>query len=227
MKHHLSSSFYMNDYPNFLLLFFHCFLGWNDINRWEKLLLVLKDVCFVYLDSNSHLRSLLCRCIVWHSSNVWTLQQLSYRDVFCILFDSCVILLYYCLLHQILGKSSMVQGFLLPLDIWVSCVNFEFGICFKGSFVNRDNVRRHIVRCWNAMFAGRELPDLPPEEDKFNKKVSFFEATTESISQFTLSSVIFRIFGISDSFITKFFQYFSIATSSLSLTTAFISVSER
>ena len=88
----------------------------------------------------------------------------------------------------------------------------------------RDNVRRHIKTCWNAMFAGNELPDLPPEDDKFNNKVSFFETTTESISQFTLSSVIFRIFGISDSFVTQFFQYFSIATSSLSLTLAFISV---
>ena len=75
------------------------------------------------------------------------------------------------------------------------------------------------------MFAGNELPDLPPEEEKFNRKVSFFEATTESISQFTLSSIIFRIFGISDSLTTKFFQYFSIATSSLSLTLAFVTVS--
>ena len=74
------------------------------------------------------------------------------------------------------------------------------------------------------MFSGKEMPKLPKEEEKFNRKVSFFEATTESISQFTLSSVIFRIFGISDSPTTKFFQYFSIATSSLSLTIAFISV---
>ena len=75
------------------------------------------------------------------------------------------------------------------------------------------------------MFAGNELPDLPPEEEKFNRKVSFFEATTESISQFTLSSIIFRVFGISDSKTTKFFQHFSIATSSLSLTLAFVTVS--
>ena len=74
------------------------------------------------------------------------------------------------------------------------------------------------------MFAGKDMPDLPPEEDKFNKKVSFFEATTESISQFTLSSIIFRVFGVSDSSTTKFFQLFSIFTSSLSLTIAFISV---
>ena len=75
------------------------------------------------------------------------------------------------------------------------------------------------------MFAGNELPDLPPEEEKFNRKVSFFEATTESISQFTLSSIIIRIFGISDSLTTQFFQYFSIATSSFSLTLAFVTVS--
>ena len=75
------------------------------------------------------------------------------------------------------------------------------------------------------MFSGKEMPNLPKEEEKFNKKVSFFEATTESISQFTLSSVIFRIFGISDSPTTKFFKYFSIETSSLSLTLAFITVS--
>ena len=93
------------------------------------------------------------------------------------------------------------------------------------NLIFRDNVRRHIVRCWNAMFAGKEVPELPMQEAKFNKKISFFEATTESISQFTLSSVIFRIFGISDSPTTKFFQYFSIATSSLSLTMAFITVS--
>ena len=96
--------------------------------------------------------------------------------------------------------------------------------CYQN-LIYRDNVRRHIVRCWNAMFAGKEVPELPMQEAKFNKKISFFEATTESISQFTLSSVIFRIFGISDSPTTKFFQYFSIATSSLSLTMAFITVS--
>ena len=89
----------------------------------------------------------------------------------------------------------------------------------------RIYVRNHIVRCWNAMILRKDLPEMPAEEEKFKKKVSFFETTTESISQFTLSSVIFRVYGVSDSTLTKFFQIFSICTSSLSLTITFISVS--
>ena len=108
--------------------------------------------------------------------------------------------------------------------LYLNFQNVFINDCYQN-LIYRDNVRRHIVRCWNAMFAGKEVPELPKQEAKFNKKISFFEATTESISQFTLSSVIFRIFGISDSPTTKFFQYFSIATSSLSLTMAFITVS--
>ena len=66
---------------------------------------------------------------------------------------------------------------------------------------------------------------MPEKEEKFKAKVSFFEVTTESISQFTLSSVIFRVYGISDSALTMFFQIFSIFLSSLSFTISFIAVS--
>ena len=52
------------------------------------------------------------------------------------------------------------------------------------------------------------------------------EATTESISQFTLGNVIVRIFGISDDPTSKALQYFSLATSTLSLLMAFVTVSD-
>ena len=66
---------------------------------------------------------------------------------------------------------------------------------------------------------------MPEEEEKFQDKVSFFEVTTESISQFTLSSVIFRVYGLSDSALTQFFQIFSIFLSCLSFSIIFIAVS--
>ena len=74
---------------------------------------------------------------------------------------------------------------------------------------------------WN----GRE--DIyDPEEKAFNKKVSFFEAITESLSQLGLTSFIFKVFGISNSLGARMLQYFSLSMSVLSLTVAFISVSK-
>ena len=89
----------------------------------------------------------------------------------------------------------------------------------------RGKARKHIVRSWNAMVKGEELPTLPSKDERFNREVVFVEATTESIFQFTLSSVIVRIFGISDDSTSKALQCFSLATSPLSLLLAFVTVS--
>lgn len=87
------------------------------------------------------------------------------------------------------------------------------------------NVKRHIERSWKALCEGEDLPDVPPEEEKMNIRIGFFEATTESICQFTLSSVILRIYGVGVTLGAKFSQYFSLTTSLLSLTLAFVTVS--
>ena len=89
----------------------------------------------------------------------------------------------------------------------------------------RGKARKHIVKSWNALVKGDEMPTLPPKDERFNREVAFVEATTESISQFTLGNVIVRIFGISDDPTSKALQYFSLATSSLSLSLAFVTVS--
>ena len=70
------------------------------------------------------------------------------------------------------------------------------------------------------------MPEVPPDEDKFFKKVSFFEATTESIAQFTIGDIIIRTYGVSDDMLTKFFTFFNLASSMLSLSLAFITVSQ-
>ena len=75
------------------------------------------------------------------------------------------------------------------------------------------------------MRKGKELPSLPSEDDKFSRKVSFYEATSESIIQFTFGDIIIRTYGISDDTTTRFFQLFSLASSMVSLMVAFISVS--
>ena len=69
------------------------------------------------------------------------------------------------------------------------------------------------------------MPQVPPEDDQFIRKISFFEATTESIAQFTLGDIIIRTYGVSDDLTTRFFQLFSLASSMLSLVVSFISVS--
>ena len=69
------------------------------------------------------------------------------------------------------------------------------------------------------------MPKPSPEEEKFNKKISFFEAITESLWQFTISDILIRLYGVSDDMTTKFFQLFSLASSMLSLIVAFITVS--
>ena len=89
----------------------------------------------------------------------------------------------------------------------------------------RGKARKHIVKSWNALVKGDEMPALPSRDERFNREVAFVEATTESISQFTLGNVIVRIFGISDDPTSKALQYFSFATSSLSLSVAFVTVS--
>ena len=97
------------------------------------------------------------------------------------------------------------------------------------NFVNekyfRTKARNHIVKSWSAMIKGNKMPALSPKDERFNREVAFVEATTESISQFTLGNVIVRIFGISDDPTSKALQYFSLATSSLSLSLAFVIVS--
>ena len=61
--------------------------------------------------------------------------------------------------------------------------------------------------------------------EAFNKHISFFEASTESINQFNLSTVLLRMYGLSEAKITKSFQIISISTSLLSLSWAFLTVS--
>ena len=101
----------------------------------------------------------------------------------------------------------------------------------ESTFINqihdfRGKARKHIVKSWNALVKGDEMPALPPKDERFNREVAFVEATTESISQFTLGNVIVRIFGISDDPTSKALQYFSLATSTLSLSMAFVTVSD-
>ena len=74
------------------------------------------------------------------------------------------------------------------------------------------------------MVKGNEIPSLPTKDERFNRNVAFMEASTESISQFTLGNIIIRIFGISDDPTSKGLQYFSLTTSSLSLALAFVMV---
>ena len=92
-------------------------------------------------------------------------------------------------------------------------------------YIFRGKARKHIMKSWNALIKGNDMPAMPPKDEKFNREVVFMEATTESIFQFTLSSVIVRIFGISDDSTSKALQYFSLATSPLSLLLAFVTVS--
>ena len=89
----------------------------------------------------------------------------------------------------------------------------------------RGKARKHIVKSWNALVKGEEMPTLTPKDETFNREIAFVEATTESISQFALGNIIVRIFGISDDPTSKALQYFSLATSSLSLSMAFVTVS--
>ena len=78
---------------------------------------------------------------------------------------------------------------------------------------------------WKRTTKGQEMANLPEDDDKFTKKVSFFEVVTESLPQLTFSNVIIRIYGVSDDPTTKFFQLFSLASSMFSLIVAFIAVS--
>ena len=88
----------------------------------------------------------------------------------------------------------------------------------------RGKARKHIVTSWTTLVKGNEIPLLPTKDERFNRNVAFMEASTESISQFTLGNIIIRIFGISDDATSKGLQYLSLTTSSLSLVLAFVMV---
>lgn len=90
--------------------------------------------------------------------------------------------------------------------------------------LNRGHIKNHILRCWKSMKDRHDLPEFPTEQDKFSRKVSFLEALTESLAQFTMSNIILRIYGVSDALFTKVIQYFTLSTSILSLSLAFILV---
>ena len=90
--------------------------------------------------------------------------------------------------------------------------------------ISSGQLRTQLVETWKAFIHGEDLPPLPKEDDNFNRNVSFFEATTESIAQFTIGDIIIRTYGISDDLTTRFFQLFSLASSMFSLTISFIMV---
>ena len=90
----------------------------------------------------------------------------------------------------------------------------------------RKGLVRHVGKSWMAMSKGKDLPDLPKEDDKFIKRVTFFEVVTESLPQLTFSNMIIRLYGVSDNPVTKFFQLFSLASSMFSLVISFITVSK-
>ena len=95
------------------------------------------------------------------------------------------------------------------------------------SYHIRGQLWRHSVRCWIAITKGQDMPSQPEKEERFNKNLSFFEAISESIAQFTISDIIIRTYGVSDDLLTKVLQLFSLASSMLSLTVAFIMVSQN
>ena len=68
------------------------------------------------------------------------------------------------------------------------------------------------------------MPKIPAEDDIKVKNLSFLEATTEALPQFTLSNIILRVYGLSDSLATMILQYFSLCSSILSLLVAFVTV---
>ena len=126
-----------------------------------------------------------------------------------------------------MGKIGQNQ-----LDIHLSQGKFFVGLNPNFLFVKdvcnwRGKLWKHIERCWNTMIKGQEMPDLPLEDDKTLKNVSFLEATTEALPQFTLSNIILRVYGLSDYFATMILQYFSLGSSILSLLVAFVMVSTK
>ena len=64
-------------------------------------------------------------------------------------------------------------------------------------------MKEHIVLCWKAMWKKEEIPAIDSKYDTFNQNVSFLEASTESLPQFTLTNIILRVYGVSDSLTTK------------------------
>ena len=76
--------------------------------------------------------------------------------------------------------------------------------------------------CWKAWQSGEDFPK--DDQKPFNKKVTFFEAITESLCQLGLSSFILKAFGISTSVSGKIAQFFSLIMSISSLTVSWISV---
>ena len=115
--------------------------------------------------------------------------------------------------HLQLGKCLLLLKHALQYQVLIF---FKSGKCGK-----------HIARCWKSLTLGKDMPQLPPEDDKTIKQVSFLEATTEALPQFTLSNIILRVYGVSDSLTTMILQYFSLGSSILSLFSTFIMVNTK
>ena len=71
------------------------------------------------------------------------------------------------------------------------------------------------------MIRSRTILEMPPDEEIFNKNISFMESITEAIPQSILSTIILRAYGLSTNSTTRASQVFSITTSSLSMLLAF------
>ena len=86
---------------------------------------------------------------------------------------------------------------------------------------------KHIAKVLSAIGKCKKVPEMPPEEETYNKNISFMESITEAIPQLILSTIVLRSYGLSSKPRTLASQILSILSSFLSLLLAFGLVSSK
>ena len=122
------------------------------------------------------------------------------------------------------SMSIVVTSYLLTVGYLRYHLNESWKRAFVFPYLHGRNLFNHVKRNIQAICKGQELPEEPEEEKRYAHCISFFEATTESVLQLSISCLVLREFGLSPDDYDRFNQLSGLCSSLLSIVLLFAKV---
>ena len=129
--------------------------------------------------------------------------------------------------HQKFFRASVsiaVTSYLLTVCFLRYHLSESWKRAFLYPYLHGSNLWNHMKRNFRSIYNGQELPEEPEEEKRYGHYVSFFEATTESVLQLSISCLLLREFGLSPNDYDRFNQLSGLGSSLMSIVLLFSKV---
>ena len=129
--------------------------------------------------------------------------------------------------HQKFFRASVsiaVTSYLLTVFFLRYHLNESWKRAFLYPYLLGRNLWNHMKRNIRSICKGQEIPEVSEEEKRYGHCISFFEATTESILQLSISCLLLREFGLSPNDFDRFNQLSGLGSSLMSIVLLFSKV---